>query len=770
MSSEEDVLKAVQDSFPDIAFKDTGNAWVATAGTTPCCTHPAVDHLYLYPDPPHGLKCHRCGKFTPVKGSAIAVPSPGFEVPVTNPDTLSDLHLRVQKACADDLWSDLPWAEPTRKYLRNRGLTDEYLRKNGFGVVPSMELLAARFPGEVAQLKEAGYQNPLLAGRVLYPYLDGTGAVIGYGARLVVDPEDGFAAPKYLFSPGLKKIDLYRLSQIDSAQPVVVVEGQLSADIMAAQGITNVVGIGGSTVTKAQAESLLRHGVATVTLALDYDPPKRAGDAGTEASIKNLHQAGVTVRVLPPIYLRDAASPEVKVDPDSYLMAKDVAALNQLLKDSITTPERYLLERRLEGLPVTTSVGAEEALRRTGALLSEIASDEAGRQLLLRDVAEMIALPLQAVQERVAACEVAAAESKRIQAVRATIRRADELVSSGKPEEAAAILERAARDTIALQTVVQPFGFFNRDQFLAEAGHVPSDLMQLGWAAIDEQVNLVSGELCVIASRPRHGKTTAAMNIMINALDRRESLTHVFFTHEMPTRFLLARMATIHAHKHTGIALSAKTHVIAHYRPRPDGTRDFPNAINAAFDSFDGWGSVRRMLVINEPGWRVADMRRALDQLIEDGVAIGSVIIDYLEMIPPPGRSESREQQVGQNIHDCRLIANALNIPLIVLSQFSRDGSGQPTLEGLRYSGQIEQEASVVLGLYNPAVEEPPQDVVIEDSFREVEVHILKNRTGQQSRRKLHYHPRSGLMVENASSLSQAAFAPKRDAGAVEQE
>ncbi len=88
------------------------------------------------------------------------------------------------------------------------------------------------------------------------------------------------------------------------------------------------------------------------------------------------------------------------------------------------------------------------------------------------------------------------------------------------------------------------------------------------------------------------------------------------------------------------------------------------------------------------------------------------VIIDYLQLMSgKTGRSEFRQLDVAEISRSLKIMAKDLQIPVIALSQLSREPekrtgnqAGKPRLADLRESGAIEQDADLVLMLYHPSL------------------------------------------------------------------
>ena len=110
---------------------------------------------------------------------------------------------------------------------------------------------------------------------------------------------------------------------------------------------------------------------------------------------------------------------------------------------------------------------------------------------------------------------------------------------------------------------------------------------------------------------------------------------------------------------------------------------------------------------------------------------IGLVVVDYLQLLTPGQKTkhQSREQEIASFSRDMKRVAKDLSVPVILLSQLNRElekrPNNRPTLADLRESGAIEQDADLVLGLYQPF----PYTKQDED-WGKAELIILKQRNG----------------------------------------
>jgi DNA primase len=224
-----------------------------------------------------------------------------------------------------------------------RGLSKQVVRDFRIGYAPTSGDALTQFLAKKGftsqELSQAGLVNrfggDLFRGRMMIPLMDGTGQVIGFTGRIIIDDLN---APKYLNTPQTLLYDkgrhVFGLSQakeaIRTGDYAVIVEGNLDVVSSHQVGITQVVATAGTAMTEHHLKALARLS-GHIRLAFDGD---KAGLAATERAIPIAQNVGVELTI---ITLPDTAKdPDelIKQDPKLWQRAIDTAepAVDWILK------------------------------------------------------------------------------------------------------------------------------------------------------------------------------------------------------------------------------------------------------------------------------------------------------------------------------------------------------------------------------------------------------------------------------------------------------
>ncbi|HOK21522.1 MAG TPA: replicative DNA helicase [Bacteroidales bacterium] len=232
---------------------------------------------------------------------------------------------------------------------------------------------------------------------------------------------------------------------------------------------------------------------------------------------------------------------------------------------------------------------------------------------------------------------------------------------------------------------------------------------------------LQPSDLIIIAARPGMGKTAFALSMARN-MAVEFGLPIAFFSLEMTAPQLVIRI------------LSAQTQISSE-RIRKGELDDMEwMTLNEAMNKL----SNVKLFLDDTPALSIFELR-AKARRLKQAYDIQAIYIDYLQLMTAKiDRNSNREQEIASISRALKALAKELNIPVIALSQLSRDvekrsGTKRPQLSDLRESGAIEQDADIVIGIYRPEYY-MKEEQVDEDKLAAVknkaEIILLKHRNG----------------------------------------
>jgi replicative DNA helicase len=237
-----------------------------------------------------------------------------------------------------------------------------------------------------------------------------------------------------------------------------------------------------------------------------------------------------------------------------------------------------------------------------------------------------------------------------------------------------------------------------------------------GLAGLDTLLGgLQPSDLIILAARPSVGKTSLALNVALHAAVHEQKKVAIFSL-EMSREQLALRL------------LSSETGI----NPRP---------LQTGFMEETDWSKIARVMndmatakmwIDDSPTLSVLELRTKARRLEVEQQGLDLVIVDYLQLMQAstPTREPNRVQEVSEISRGLKNLARELKVPVLALSQLSRNveqrgGQGEPRLSDLRESGSLEQDADVVIFLYR-ADGEPNPDADVEL----VRAKVAKHRNG----------------------------------------
>ena len=280
---------------------------------------------------------------------------------------------------------------------------------------------------------------------------------------------------------------------------------------------------------------------------------------------------------------------------------------------------------------------------------------------------------------------------------------------------------RAAKGLTPISSVLIE-GYDRLSELAASDSAIPG--LSTGLKDLDRAISgLNKSDLILLAARPGMGKTSMALNILLDA-GKKSGKTVAFFSLEMSKEQLAMRLISGECFVDNKKLVTGKL------------TEQDWESVALAADSLNR----ANILIDDDSSVTVADIN-AKCRRVEN---LGLVVIDYLQLMQSAGgktRSGDNRQQIVSDIsRSLKIMAKELNVPVLCLSQLSRANESRtdkrPMLSDLRESGAIEQDADIVLflyrdGYYNKDSENPNLAECI----------IAKNRHGETGTVQLQWMP-----------------------------
>ena len=292
-----------------------------------------------------------------------------------------------------------------------------------------------------------------------------------------------------------------------------------------------------------------------------------------------------------------------------------------------------------------------------------------------------------------------------------------EIYSIAENEEVSQ-LEHIGKPNGAIKSVLDKFDKVAKD---------PNSLRGLstGYRDVDDITNgLQNSDLILLAARPSVGKTSFAMNLVTN-IAVKEGKSCAVFSLEMSKEQLTQRALCSLAKVPMQNALTGKMSS-DEWKRIWTATKQLENSKLFIDDSS-----------LTTPATLLSKCRRLK---AKEG-KLDLIMIDYLQLMTSDSRKkENRQSEISEISRNLKVAAKELNVPIVVLSQLSRDiekrEGHRPQLSDLRDSGAIEQDADIVMFLHNP---EKYNDSPTAEEPGVVELIFAKHRNGRVGSVKLRW-------------------------------
>lgn len=613
-------------------------------------------------------------------------------------------------------WLQEPAGEPVRKYLEARGYTSQEIEDMELGAYVGgqdrLRVALGKTGYDSQEIRDCG----LLTGgfgtthTLACLWRDQSGRAAGLVCRALEDSVE----PKYKASQGLAKDQgLVGLSRHRRAEAVVLVEGVLDALYGTAQGFP-VVATGGTSLSSGQIKLLQDNGTKEVLLFLDSDNP------GQEATARIIEQLRGTL-------LRAYVVPKVEGYKDLDQLLRD--GKREFFQEWLNYAESgasWLAKWIVQQHDLTTDRGRDQALDQALQAYTRL-EDAIEKRDFLQSLQAATDLEETEIAPRLQEHAQRASQRRSQEVLTATVRRVESRAAEGDLVAAEEELEAGLQRLRSSRGVKTPEAYRLAD--LQTDLATMTDGLHTGYESLDKHCKIPTGALTILAGRPGHGKTTLQLNLLLNLAQRYEDREFFFFSYEEARKHLALKCLMVLA----GEVLNPKYNLPAYvnYLNEKRDTNPKPQ-IEKALKTFEDLTNSGR-LYLSDSRLCAEDLAATIGHLAASRT-VGAVFVDYIQRVPV-----QRPLQGGQRYLELKRVSELLleqavtcDVPIILGAQLGRSPGDKEKvrLDNLRESGDIEQDANLVLGLWNETVakiedgdQEPNQEVP-------VQISVLKNRNG----------------------------------------
>jgi replicative DNA helicase len=252
--------------------------------------------------------------------------------------------------------------------------------------------------------------------------------------------------------------------------------------------------------------------------------------------------------------------------------------------------------------------------------------------------------------------------------------------------------------------------------------------------------NLTAGfqqsDLVVLAARPSQGKTSLALNFTRTA-GILNKMPVLYFSMEQSALQVALRLLSGEARIDGNLLRTGRL-----------AREHWPRLAEAS-----GRLGSAPVFIDDTPNLSVMEVRTRARRLKAE-IDLRLIIVDYLQLMHTGGRNENRQQEISEVSRLLKALGRELNVPIMALSQLrraveQREGE-RPQLSDLRESGAIEQDADVVMFLY-----QDPKSRELGES--KIELIIAKQRNGPTGSVDLYFQRNVGVFYPADAVHDEAA-------------
>jgi len=609
------------------------------------------------------------------------------------------------------------------KYLKTRDYAEEEIKAMDLGYYTSISGLQSflvhtvnkdNTNNTINKARELGLFTEGLGMdyKITIPYRDNIGRIKGYIVRAIKDIDS-----KYKYTYGLNLDNLFNIDKANQ-KDLIIVEGFFDSLIASVKGINGVVATGRADITDKQLSNAIDNGFKNFIFALDSD---NAGIEGVRKSIAKINKYKQEKRLLIQSYV--ISLPEGFKDPDELIKAKGIEAFKEAInkaKGGIKWTVKDIFNRH----DVDTEKGLQDAINEVVEYDSNYSLNSIDNMLLIETISNVTGKPIETLREYFLSYQEKREEEKEERLKLNLKEKALRLLENNDIEGAGRLINERLRN---FKYDKKDLGLYGSKELEADIINTPEGL-KTGFNELDQIISIPQEAITIIGARPSHGKTTFLMNLLLNMLKKYENKAFLFFSYEETRKKIALKLLTILS----GVMIDRYQNIIQ-FENYIRGKHIINPKIESAKGTLDNFKENERLFIIDDHCY-IDDLCNRITYF-KDRYPIGAVFIDYIQKIRIKGKYQSRQVEIANISEQILETSLKLQLPIILGAQLGRDKTkpekAKVTIDNLRESGDIEQDANLVIGLYNEAMDKAEDaETSLKDSVVALKLTILKNRDG----------------------------------------
>lgn len=233
-----------------------------------------------------------------------------------------------------------------------------------------------------------------------------------------------------------------------------------------------------------------------------------------------------------------------------------------------------------------------------------------------------------------------------------------------------------------------------------------------GFIDLDKLVTMMAGDLIIVGGRPGQGKSALLDSIATQVTNNYRKKVGIFSL-EMKNKQVSARIISHMSGIPTDRILKGK--MLEHEWP----------LFTQAVEKFENLP----LSINDQAGITIPQMRAEARRMMRDMGGLDLIIVDYAQLMKPVRKYKNRNEDIGEITKGFKQIGGELDVPILAAAQMSRAveqrTEKRPILSDLRESGDLENDADVVMFIYRPDQYENKTD-----KQNMTEIIVAKHRNG----------------------------------------